>query len=130
MVDIPKSGWFESNDPSGDYQFLENIAHRSSSIFADSDKIDVWDLKDLEDDFNTGKVSKKDYYFGFIDGEGRGQQTRNAIHDMNSYLTALREFQKKGNDLRRVLAVRFFQEGYQITRIRFVPKPDLASAIA
>ncbi len=123
QMTIASTGWFQSDSPVEDYFLLGQIAKRSGSVFGDPDKIDKLDLVGLEEDFKNGTYQLRDHYLGFVDGPSRDAQARNAVSDLNFYLKLLRDFQRAGNSLQRVAAVRFFQEDYLITKIRLVPKP-------
>ena len=128
FLDVPRTGWFESSDPANDYRLLRKIADRSS--IGDSDEVEMLDLVGLEEDFRRGKYAWRDHYEGFIDGDGRSERAKNAIHDMNSYLRALRDVERRRGNLDGLAAVRFHQTNGRIDRLDCVERPSPLTAYA
>ncbi len=120
LTSTPKTGWFEATEPLRDYAILKAIARRSS--LGDRNTVETLDLIGLEGDFRKGKYQYVDYYSGFIDGDGRMDQARNARNDMNAYLRALRYFEQKHGDLSRLAAVRFHQTNHRIDKVQFIER--------
>ena len=109
-----------------DYELLKAVAARS--VFGDADKIERLDLAGLEDDIQEGKYGPlKDYYSAFVDGTDRPDQIKNALHDLNIYLSALRDFEKHNGSLANLAAVKFHQTNYVIDRVIFEYKQSPAS---
>lgn len=124
-LNVPRTGWFESTDPATDYRSLKRIADRSA--IGDADEVEMLDLVGLEEDFRRGKYPWRDYYEGFLDGDDRNDQTKNAIHDMNSYLRALRSFERSRGSLDTLVAVRFHQNNGRIDSYEFIERPSKLS---
>ena len=128
IPEMPRTGWFESSDPALDYRSLKRIADRSA--VGDDDRVELFDLIGLEDDFRDGQYPWRDYYLGFIDGGDRSDRAKNAIHDLNSYLGALRAYERSHGNLGNLISVRFHQTDRRIDRIEYVERPSPPSNIA
>ena len=114
---IPLTGWFTADHPAEDYALLITLAATSS--WGNPDKIEKLDLVHLKEDFESGKYFFRDYYLGFVDADRPTRRADNAIHDLNTYLEALRAFQKREMDLSRLAAVRFHQTDGWIDKVVF-----------
>ena len=125
FFDVPRTGWFESTDPVTDYRSLKKIADRSA--VGDAREVEMLDLVGLEDDFRRGKYPWRDYYEGFLDGDGRSERAKNAIHDLNSYLRALRSFEHSRGSLDGLAAVRFHQNDGRIDSYELIERPSKLS---